>query len=344
MRILFDFNHLVDINFFKGAILQLKKEGNEIIITSRKRGKLEEILKYELGDFQITNIGVHHKSFLTKIFFQLYRDLIFIRLLKQNKVNIVVCFGPTSAIAAKIKKIPYLAFDDDYEYKIPFYHANWFSTKHIYPDYITFKNKKTSHYHGFKELAYLHPNHLSPNEAILEKYGLIKDEYVFIREISQISLNYKTKNSLLECVIKLLEARGLKIVLSLEDKSQKSKFSSSCIILEEPVIDLYSIMYHSLLAISSGDTVARETSLLGIPTIYTGGRAMSINSPLIKAGVLTYLQEITDIEIFIRDASTDKKTETRNSITALIKNEWVDTTAVILGHINQAIDENNQKN
>jgi len=46
-------------------------------------------------------------------------------------------------------------------------------------------------YNGFKELAYLHPNYFVPNKKILEDYDLEQDKYVFIREVSKGSLNYK---------------------------------------------------------------------------------------------------------------------------------------------------------
>ena len=135
---------------FKIAIQELRKEGNDIYITFRERGMIEEILKYEFANYKIIKIGIHHKYFVAKVIYQLLRDLIFIRLLKKHKINLVVCFGSTSAIASKIMCIPYLAFDDDFEYKIPFYLANIFSTMHIYPDYIIYKNKRTLQYHGFK--------------------------------------------------------------------------------------------------------------------------------------------------------------------------------------------------
>ena len=58
-------------------------------------------------------------------------------------------------------------------------------------------------------------------------------------------------------------------------------------------------MYYSLLAVSSGDTVARETALLGVPTVYTGGRDMEINRPLIEEGALFASNNIKEIEDYI---------------------------------------------
>jgi len=333
MNILFDINHPVDVNFFKNAILKLKLEGHTIFIIFRSRGNLEKILTYELDQFSITKIGTHKGGFLKKITSQLYRDYKIIPFIRKNKIDLTVCFGATAAISSWICGIPYLAFDDDFEYKIPFYHANWFSTRHIFPDFIEFTNSKTHKYHGFKELAYLHHEHLNVNKKILTEYSLLEDEYVFIREIASISLNYKDEGSILSEIVDKIKKKGLKIVLSIEDKSIFNKFKDDCIILEEPVSDIYSLMYHSILAISSGDTVARETALLGVPTIYTGGREMVVNKALVKAGLMHETNKMKEIDDLIEKSSINRKKESKSKALNLIETKWEDTTSVIQKHI-----------
>ncbi len=332
MNILFDLNHPVDVNFFKNSILFLKKN-HRVSIIYRERGKLEKILKYELKDISIQKIGEHKKTFIGKVFFQLLRDLKIIRYIKKNKIDLVACFGSTSAISTRLSGIPYLAFDDDFEYKIPFYHANWFCTIHIFPDFINFSNSKTRKYHGFKELAYLHPNYLRVSDNILQEYNLLADNYVFIREISDISLNYKESTSLLDKLIKEIRERGFKIVLSLENKSLKEVFIDDCILLEEPVSDIYSLLYNALFTISSGDTVARESAILGVPTIYTGIRKMAVNKVLVDEGLMIESSSLTDILGYVDTINNQKKQKTRIRSRDLIKNKWEDTTSVILSHI-----------
>ena len=121
MNILFDLNHPVDVNFFKNAIRELANKGHKIVVTYRARGKLKEITEFELGDFSPLEIGKHYSTFIAKIIGQLKRDLIFLFFQREKRINLSVCFGPTNAIASWLNRIPYLAFDDDFEYKIPFY-------------------------------------------------------------------------------------------------------------------------------------------------------------------------------------------------------------------------------
>ncbi len=323
------------MNFFKNSMNILHQEGHKIYIIFRGRGKLEKILRYELGKFSITMIGTHKKGFIKKVTSQLLRDYKIIPFIKKNKIDLVVCFGATAAISTWYCHKPYLAFDDDFEYKIPFYHANWFSTKHIYPDTITFSNSKTVTYHGFKELAYLHPKYLKVSAEILKTYSVKPDEYVFIREISNVSLNYKDSNTILDQLIENIQEKGLTLLISLENKELHQFYiDKGCVVLEEPVVDIYSLMYYSLLTISSGDTVARETALLGIPTIYTGGREMVVNNDLVKAGSMFELTDVKKIEELIELITKEKKQEIQSKVLNLVKNKWDDTTEIILSQIN----------
>ena len=333
MNVLFDLNHPVDVNFFKYSITFLKKTGHNVKVIFRERGKLESIIKHEIQDVSIRSLGNHRKTFLGKVIFQLLRDFHIYRYIKKNKIDIVVCFGPTSAIAAKLSRIPYLAFDDDFEYKIPFYHANWFATRHIFPDFIEFSNSRTYKYHGFKELAYLHSNYLETSEKILKIYNLLPNEYVFIREISNISLNYKDSVSILNKLIQKVKDKGLSIVLSLEDKDLIDSYSGDCIILEEPVSDIYSLLYYALFTISSGDTVAREAALIGVPSIYTGGRDMVVNKVLVSEGLMYESTDEDYIGELIQTLTLEKKAKAKEKSKKLIENTWEDTTSVILNHI-----------
>ena len=333
MNILFDINHPVDVNFFKNAILILQSKGNNVHIIFRERGKLEKILRYELDQFPITLIGKHKQGFVKKIYSQLHRDYKIISYIKENKIDLIACFGATAAISSWYCRKPYLAFDDDFEYKIPFYHANWFSTRHIYPDFIKFSNSRTFKYHGFKELAYLHPNYLKTSNKSLEKYSILPNEYVFVREIANISLNYQENSSILKELVNKIKKKGLSVVLSLEDKKLTDSYIDDCITLEEPVSDIYSLLYYSLFAVSSGDTVARETALLGVPTIYTGGRAMVVNEALVELGLMFESTNIKEITEFMDTLTIDQKKENRKNSLNLIENKWENTTSVILKHI-----------
>ena len=63
-----------------------------------------------------------------------------------------------------------------------------------------------------------------------------------------------------------------KVLLSLEDKSKRDLYPKDWILLQEPLKDVHSLIYYSAGLASSGDSMAREAALLGIPAYYLGIR------------------------------------------------------------------------
>jgi predicted glycosyltransferase len=335
MNILFDFNHPADVNFFKNAAKKLAEAGDHIFVTYRQRGSLHKVIEAELGEFSPLQIGRHNSSsFFMKVLAQLYRDFRFLPYFKRNRIELSVGTS-TNVISARLMGIPHLAFEDDLEYKVTFYHANLFATRHIMPSYIDVKKRNIYHYRGLKELAHLHPSYYTPRAAALERYGLHPEEYVFIRKIARVSLNYKRQDDLGPAVIKNIRKQGLKILLSLEDKRQRGLYQDDCMILEEPVPDIFALMKFAAFCISSGDSMARESCLLGTPTIYTGRREMKVNEYLIEIGCL--FKEDTEEAIMNRISFLIRhrlKGQVAATVARKIEQDWEDVTQVIIRHVN----------
>jgi hypothetical protein len=300
---------------------------------------LSEIAKAELSSFEICPIGQHESRFFNKLSALVEREFQLYHHLKNKKIQISVNQGFSSIISCKLLNIPFIIFEDDYEYKLAFHYARLFSKRDVMPDFIPASGHNIYKYHGFKELAYLHPNQFMPDNNVLKSLGILPGKYAFLREISNISLNYANRKSYLVQLIENIISRGIQIVLSIEDKTISSRFRHTCIVLEEPLGDIYSIIANASFAISSGDTMAREACLLGTPTIYTGGREMIMNTPLIEIGILFTAYTIEDINLRIDYLLTeDNLLKIRSEIGGTIKKEWEDTTEVIINHIKDFIE------
>lgn len=333
MRIAIDFVHPADVNFFKNAINLIIQNGDDVFLTVRSRGILVSILQKEIG-MPINIIGNHQSSIIGKVVYTIIRDFNLLSFYKKNNIDISMGFSPHTCRASKVLGIPSVVFDDDYVYKLTFTLQKLFATRLIIPKSIPAFGKNIYKYNGFKELAYLHPLYYTSTHDILDEYGLKKNEYIFIREISGISLDYRNAVSDLRFVIKELINEGFKIVLSLEDKSRKDLFSENCIILEEPVGDIYSLLKYSALTISAGDTMAREATLLGTPSIYTGGRVLPVDSVLIENRCMYKIDELSNIVKTTRTIiRNDVKKDVGIIINHKIKHEWENTTEVILKHL-----------
>jgi predicted glycosyltransferase len=187
-------------------------------------------------------------------------------------------------------------------------------------------------YDGFKELAYLHPRYFTPDVSCLSEYDLKPNGYVFIREVANTTVNYRgLEMGELSRICPHLKDAGFKIVLSLENKKLRDRFESECVILDEPVTDIYSLLHFAALTISSGDTMARESCLVGTPAIYTGGRIMPVNTELENRKCLFRVTGEQQILSTVSDIlENDLKQLTEKVISEAIESEWEDTTEVIV--------------
>lgn len=339
MNILFDLLHPSDVNLFKNNIFYFESIGHKVYITLRYRGNLEKIARVELSGFKIDTIGNHKRNFFSKILALLSREFQMFKYLKKNKISVSVNQGYGNILACKLLHIPFINFEDDYEYKLAFYYAKWLSKKDIMPSFIPVKGRNIIKYNGYKELAYLHPKYLKLNNNVLEQLNLLPKQYIFIREISNVSLNYSDFKSVLPGMISYLKKFNFTLVLSLEDKNLLSLYKNDCLILEEPVKEFYTLIKESLFVISSGDTMAREACLLGVPAIYTGGRNMLANSEFIHLKVMTKVENIDEFKVFLEKIiNSNFYKNVENIINDKINSSWDDTTDVIKNQILETIN------
>ncbi len=181
-------------------------------------------------------------------------------------------------------RVPNIAFIDDPR-KFVFQIAKY-STNELYLPSFNVNFPDTEAFNALKEWAYLSPSYFEPNSSVLEKFDLAKKEYFFIREVDTKTSNYLGQEEDIILSISNKFPKNLPVVLSLEKKKNALKYPKHWIILNEPVGDIYSLMYFSKLVISSGDSMAREGGMLGVPSIYCGYRDMPANNVLISKGIL----------------------------------------------------------
>jgi hypothetical protein len=334
MNILFDLLHPADVNLFRNSVFSLSREGYNIFLSYRKRGSLEAIARSEFPGYIITPLGEHRGSIVGKIISLIYREIISYRYLRENKISLVVCQGIACGLACKMLGVKILHCDDDSEYRLTYLLGKWFSDIDLVPDFMPVNGRNIYKYKGYKELAYLHPDYFTPDPLALNEFGIEQGNYIFIREVSNISTNYYKREVLIHSIIDYLDSRCFKVVLSIEDKKLARDFSNQCIVLAEPVKNIYSLIFYSRFVISSGDTMAREACLLGLPCIYTGGREMNANRFLIDLQIMLKSEDIKEIFANI-DRMLDLSfcTGKREMMKEKITDSFDDTSSVLISQV-----------
>lgn len=339
MKILIDFVHLPNVNFFKNSVKLLTQQGHSIVITTQKRGRLPEIVKKEFPNHKVYVFGGHRGTFYSIIvesniirFFRMVRIIIS----QKPDVGISVVSFPLE-IAMRLFGKPNYQFSDDPERKHDFIFHKLFATEVYFPPIIDFEGKFKT-FNALKEWAYLSPDYFTPNEIVLSEYGLRKKKYIFIREPSTGSLNYKFQDSGL--VLRFAEKipKEYDVLLSLENKATKDLYPKNWLLLQEPINDIHSLMYFSKYVISSGDSMAREGAMLGVPSIYCGGREMKANDILINKGLLYKIAPNLVCDFILNNDNNLSKTSEQVSIRKVLNDEWDDVTKLILNIIKKTGD------
>lgn len=328
MKILIDIKHPAQLNLFKNLSRELENEGWDVTISYLERGKLPKIIEREYKGFKTIPVG-SSKGTKWSILWNgnVARAYTLLNLVKKDKYNICVAASSIPlAIVGRLTGVPVVQFYDDPERtKINYINAK-LSSQLFFPPIVE-KNKKTGIFNCLKEWSYLSPNRFNPNRNVLAKYGVNPHEYVFIREVSNKSFNYYDQDDAIICKFSSQMDVGAKVLLSLEDKTIADKFPKHWQILEEPVDDIHSLIYYSKLVVSSGDSMAREGAMLGVPSVYCGIRKMKANKLLMDLGLLEHLPQETAIPFINKNIQkkldVDKQTAVRNE---LLEN-WDDMNA-----------------
>ena len=328
MKILVDIVHMADVNFFRNPVKIFRSQGHEVVISVMGRGDLPSIAKKEFGEVSV--IGKHRKgSIFIKASSNLARIVKLRLFIEKIKPDVVTSFSYYPAASAFGKGIKSVVFHDDAEYKEQFALCKLFAGRLVIPDFIKYSGRNIKKYHSYKEWAYLNPNYFRPKESVLKKHGLEKNQYIFIREIEPISLNYPENKPIdWHKIFPIIRKKGLKIVVSLENKLRKNDFKN-CLLLQESAQEFYSIVYYALALISSGDTMARESALIGVPSFYTGSRRMVINQELIDKKLLVQIESLAQLQNIIEGLTIKDRKEASNKAKTYSK-ELEDTTQVII--------------
>ena len=291
MNVWIDATHVPQWNFYKPLIKELSKRGHEVYLTVLDRGKLAKIVRRELEGVEHVRMDVIGRHRMTK--WSAIWDANIVRAFqlrhwaKDKKIDIGFSNGMQLAMVCGLKGIPNYSFDDDPQTADRKWKEKW-NTECNFCVYEDETIGAPSHVlRCTKEWAYLNPRTFVPKVEVLEKYGVKPKEYMFLREVTVGTINYTGQASGAILGIKEMIPAGMKVLFSLEEKKRRGEYPADWILLQEPIEDIHSLIYYSAGLVSSGDSMAREAALLGVPSYYLGIRySMPANAAASKVASL----------------------------------------------------------
>ena len=291
MNIWIDILHIPQFNFYKPLVQALSQKGHRIHLTVLNRGKLPKISINETKGWNGVSVEVVGKHKMTK--WSAIWDANILRAwqlwhwARDKKIDIGFSNGMLLALVCKRKHIANYSFDDDPQTLDKKWKERW-NTECNFCVYEDDSIKAPAHVlRCTKEWAYLNPRTFVPNVKVLKTYVVKPKEYMFLREVTVGTVNYAGQESGAILGIKDMLPKGMKVLFSLEEKKRRDEYPADWILLQEPIKDIHSLIYYSAGLISSGDSMAREAALLGVPAYYLGIRySMPANAAASKVASL----------------------------------------------------------
>lgn len=344
MNIWIDILHIPQFNYYKPFIGLLIMKGHHVYVTVLGRGKLPIIVLKELADYKnvdVAIIGKHHMTKWSAIIEANMIRIIWLLFWKMGKkIDVAFSNGSHVGIIGHIFNFPAYEFEDDpqaadYKLMCRFATQNHSVIYEVPEGYEL--NRRDKLVACLKEWAYLNPRIFVPNPNVLDKYGVKPKEYMFLREVTVGTINYTGQESGAILGIKDLMPKGMKVLFSLEEKKRRDEYPADWILLQEPIEDIHSLIYYAAGLISSGDSMAREAALLGVPAYYLGIRySMPANAAASKVASLQnqktmpfaqWIEKVNEL----KNEGVERLTEEQIKLRQHIDEEFIDINQYMLG-------------
>jgi predicted glycosyltransferase len=269
MRALFDIVHPAHVHFFKHVIWGLEARGHQTRIVAREKDVTAKLLD-RLG-FTYETVGRSGKKSLFGQASELItRDAALVRIAREFHPDVIVTRNPAGAQAGRLLGVTSVFDTDDGKAAgIHFWSAAPFAHVITTPD-CTDEDYGRRHvkYPGYKQTAYLHPNHFTPDRSVLNELGVSPGERFFIvRFVSMVASHDVGEGGLPSAakqeMLNKLEAKGRVFVThegTLPEELKRFAFPL-------PPDKLHDALAFADLLIGDSQTMAAEAAVLGTPSL-----------------------------------------------------------------------------
>lgn len=304
MRILIEVTHPAHVHFFRNAIEEFGKRGHIVAVNARQKDITIQLLEnYNIPYTTLSKMGRGRLGLMRELFI---RDIRLWNFCRKFKPDILT--GISAIFAAHVgfvRRKPVVIWDDT-EHAGAHKLADPFASVICTPDcYKKLLGKKQRRYAGCHELAYLHPKRFSPDIDIVRSFGLKPEEkYCIVRFVSWQAHHDVGQRG-------IADEEKFEFIKGLSSYAKPYITSESALPvgLEQYRLPIPAHLIHHVMAFSSlyvgeGATMASESAVLGVPSVY-------INT--LKLGYIDMLEDYGLIK-----QTTDTKQAFEKSVSWLV--------------------------
>lgn len=270
-RILIYFGHPAQYHFFKYSIKKLRDNGNEVRILIKTKDILEDLLREDGQKYHNIQDTVRKNTKWGILIASLKRTWTVYKEARIFKADLLI--GTDSSIAQAgwlLRKPAITTLEDDVEIIMNLARLTYpFTSTILVPTVCRVGKweKKKIGYAGYMKLAYLHPNHFTPDRTIVANYG-IGEKYILIR-LAKLSAHHDAgikglNKVLVDNIINLAEQNGYQVFISSEADIDECLCKYQLRIKHK---DIHHVMAFASLLISDSQSMSVEAAMLGTPNL-----------------------------------------------------------------------------
>ncbi len=294
MKIWIDLSNSPHVNFFEYFINELKKEGHDVIITSRNNANTIDLI--ESKGWKHHEIGKHAgRNIIKKIINYPIRIFLLLSFLRKHKIDVAIAHSSFyMSLTAFLLRIPNIYINDNEHAKAIIIPLK-FASKVYFPEALKKyasngkwkNNAKINFYPGIKEGIYLWKKFINEH-----KKKITDVPHIYIRPEPWTAQYYKGKKYFLDVLINELSEK-YKITILPRGPEQfhhyyEKTFNNNIIVPRKP-LDLEYIYQNCDCFIGAGGTMTREIAVLGIPTISVyQDELLEVDKYLIQKGYMIH--------------------------------------------------------
>lgn len=269
MRALFDIVHPAHVHFYKHIVRALEARGHTTRIVAREKDVTTELLD-RMG-FAYDSVGRSgRRSRAGQGRALLERDIQLVQIARTFHPDVIVTRNPAGAQVGRMLGIPAVFdTDDGRSAGVHFWSAAPFAHVITTPDCIEEDyGRRHVKYAGYKQTAYLHPNHFTPDPAVLKVLGVAPGERFFLaRFVAMVASHDSGEGGLprgaKRAIIDRLLKRGRVFI------TQEGGLPEELAGLGFPIAPdrLHDALAFCDLLVGDSQTMAAEAAVLGTPSL-----------------------------------------------------------------------------
>lgn len=261
--------HPAHYHLFKNVVHSLIDKGIDVTYAIKQKDILVDLVRRDSVPFEIIRED-RKDGFWGMLSSVVKMEVRMAKWLKRQKASMLI--GTTLSFTAKmIMGIPVVCVNEDDADVVPLYaKLSYPFANNILSPCVCNNGKweyKSIKYAGYHKLAYLHPNHFTPDRKVVEQYFSTESPYFIIR-FAKLKAHHDAgikgiSTEIAQRLIDILKPHGRIYITS--ERELEPQFE--CYRLKINPLDIHHVMAFSSLYIGDSQSMAVEAAMLGTPSL-----------------------------------------------------------------------------